>query len=103
MYKTNFVRVTEQGVTSLHDEYPLVQSHDIVIRFEVSQDGKPMNAQVCPNGKFQVMPVFTLKATDPMASSYVQHWAEMAELNGVEQSKVISAKSTAEAMKRWKQ
>jgi len=26
----------------------------------------------------------------------------MAELNGVEQSKVISAKSTAEAMKRWK-
>jgi hypothetical protein len=102
MYKTNFVRVTEQGVTSLHDEYPLVQSHDIVIRFEVSQDGKPMNAQVCPNGKFQVMPVFTLKATDPMASSYVQHWAEMAELNGVEQSKVISAKSTAEAMKRWK-
>jgi hypothetical protein len=102
MYKTNFVRVTEQGVTSLHDEYPLVQSRDIVLRFEVSQDGKPMNAQVCPNGKFQVMPVFTLKATDPMASSYVQHWAEMAELNGVEQSKVISAKSTAEAMKRWK-
>ena len=102
MYKTNFIRVTEQGVTSLHDEYPLVQSHDIVIRFEVSQDGKPMNAQVCPNGKFQVMPVFTLKATDPMASSYVQHWAEMAELNGVEQGKVISAKSTAEAMKRWK-
>jgi len=102
MYKTNFIRITEQGVTSLHDEYPLVQSHDIVLRYEVSRDGKPMNAQVCPNGKFQVMPVFTLKATDPMAGSYVQHWAEMAELNGAPIEKIISAKSTAEAMYRWK-
>ena len=37
-----------------------------------------------------------------MAASYVQHWAEMAELNGVDKEKIISAKSTAEAMKRWK-
>jgi hypothetical protein len=37
-----------------------------------------------------------------MAGSYVQHWAEMAELNGAPIEKIISAKSTAEAMYRWK-
>jgi hypothetical protein len=103
MYKTSFVRVTEQGHASWHDEFPLVQSHDVIIRYETSSDGKPMNAQVVPNGKWSLEPLFTLRASDPMAASYVKHWAEMAELNNESSEKIISAKSTAEAMYRWKE
>lgn len=101
MYTTNFIRITDQGTTSLHDEFPLVQSHDIVLRFERSSDGKPMNAQIVPNGKWSAEPIFTLRSSDPMAAAYVAHWAEMASLNGLSSEKVISAKSTANAMKAW--
>lgn len=103
MYKTNFVRITEDGKTSLHDEFPLTQSHDIVLRYQVSKDGRPMNAQVVPNGSNHVAePIFTLRAGDPMASWYVRHYAEMINLNGGGVEKVISARSTAEAMRHWK-
>mgnify|MGYP003637731231 FL=1 len=103
MYKIRFARITEQGHASLHAEFPLVQSHDIIIRYETSSDGKPMNAQVVPNGKRSLEPLFTLRASDPMAASYVKHWAEMAELNNESSEKIISAKATAEAMYRWKE
>ena len=101
MYKTSFIRVTEKGATSLHDEFPLTQSHDIVLRFETSGDGRPMNAQVVPHGKWSIEPVFTLRGGDEMAASFVKLWAEMAKLHGAKPEKVISARSTAEAMQRW--
>ena len=102
MYNVNFIRITKEGVTSLHDEFPLVQSHDSVLKFERASDGKPMNVQIVPNGsKFNAEPVFTLRSTDPMASSYVRHWAEMADLMGLEPEKVVSARSTAHAMEHW--
>lgn len=103
MYTTNFIRITETGTTSLHDEFPLTQSHDIIIRYQTSKDGRPMNAQIVPNGsKYQREPIFTLRAGDPMAASYITHYADMLKLNGANTEKVLSAKSTAEAMHRWK-
>jgi hypothetical protein len=103
MYTTNFIRITEKGAASLHDEYPLTQSHDVVIRFQRGSDGKPMNAQVIPQGKKRTEPVFTLRANDKMAASFVQLWADIAEVHGGDPEKVISAKSKAEAMRRWQE
>jgi len=104
MYKINFVRITTEGETSLHDEFPLTQSHDVVLRFEIGSDGKPLNAAVVPNGsQFNAEPLFTLRSSDPMAAAYVAHWAEMAGLSGVEPEKVINARATASAMRVWKE
>ena len=99
MYNTSFIRITHTDKKiSLHDEYPLVQSHDIVLLLETGSDDKPMNVRIVPNGsKFNAEPVFTLRASDPMASAYVRHWADMAQLLGINHEKVISAKVTADA------
>lgn len=102
MYSTSFIRITHTDKKiSLHDEYPLVQSHDIVLLLETGSDDKPMNVRIVPNGKWGAEPVFTLRASDPMASAYVRHWAEMAQLLGINHEKVISAKVTADAMREW--
>ena len=98
MHKSRFIRITDDGHTSIHDEFPLTQSRDIVVRLDCGDDGKAINADIVPFSGQRHEPTFTLRASDMLAASYVRHWADMADVLGVTNEKVISARSTANAM-----
>lgn len=46
-------------------------------------------------------PVFVLRAQDRLASFIVDHWATLAEAEGVRSGKVAGARECARDMKSW--
>tara|TARA_R110000737_G_scaffold119810_4_gene152165 strand:+ start:1306 stop:1647 length:342 start_codon:yes stop_codon:yes gene_type:complete len=104
-HKIQFIRImdadSDHQRASLHDAVPLLQTHDILLRLEYGNDGKPLNCVhvTCEGQKFE--PSFTLRGQDPLSSQLVDLWASFAEASGCNAEKIISAKSTAEAMRQW--
>lgn len=104
-HKLQFIRImdstTEHQRASVHDSVPLVQTNDVLLRLEYGDDGKPLNCvPVTVQGqKFE--PSFTLRGQDQFSSQLVDLWATFAETAGCPPEKIVSAKSTAEAMRQW--
>ena len=78
----------------------LAMGEGSVIRLEHGSDGKLLSAAIIKqNGVFE--PTFTLRAGDIMAASFVSHYAEMLEVCGANQEKVVSAQACAKTFRDY--
>tara|TARA_R110000803_G_scaffold25640_1_gene61271 strand:- start:1290 stop:1637 length:348 start_codon:yes stop_codon:yes gene_type:complete len=103
MTKIRFLKITNDDLSSVHDMIPALQSSDVLIRIEYGADGRLLDTRPIQfAGSINVEPTFTLRAQDIMSTPCVGVWIAIAEASGVVPiEKIISAKSTLEAMKVW--
>lgn len=99
--KVQFIRVTDQDRASVHDDIPIVEPRDKLIRMELDGNGKPLNTVPVVLQGMHYQPTFTLKSSDAFAHVLVDLWVNFAETAGISNEKIISAKATAQAMRLW--
>lgn len=90
-----FIHISGDDVKVSYDASDFIgEKRGAVIRVEYGSDGKVLSTQILKqNGVFE--PTFTLRAGDVMAASFVRHYADVLEISGANQEKVISAQASA--------
>lgn len=108
MHKIRFIRITDlHDRASVHDTIPVLEVRDTLLRMELGDDpidGSAPKVLSCVPVTLQGQhyePSFCLKGSDPFGHTLVNLWADFAEASGINHEKIISARSTANAMQNY--